>query len=243
MMVLLMVNGNGISGMISFRVKNMLLRKIIYMGECGEGTVYFDTQKQLALLAPSSSLLSTAGASITNKAIPILIGVFMFGLGLKTTNPFGGHYSHGTLVFLIVLWLLEFFGFVWLMEMALYRNVKYAQPTSRRNFRVAVYGNLVWNNFGDKKATIGKKCLMSGVVLIMLFLNMAFLPILHYSVLPDVMSHAKIDSGIILLSLWGIIPAILVLLIWQNNPIRFLNIVGQYQKRQLKWGQETNRID
>ena len=84
---------------------HMLLRKIIYIGESGEGAVYFDTERHLALSAPKSKLLNTEATSLTNRFIPILVGFLILGggVGLFTyANPFGGYYSYGTLIFLIL---------------------------------------------------------------------------------------------------------------------------------------------
>lgn len=59
----------------------MLLRKIIYIGESGEGTVYFDTERNLALSAPKSKLLNTEAAGMTNRFIPVLVGLLILGGG------------------------------------------------------------------------------------------------------------------------------------------------------------------
>ncbi|MGT2950296.1 hypothetical protein BU202_01890 [Streptococcus cuniculi] len=217
----------------------MFFRKVIYMGECGEGAVYFDTERNLALVAPQSKLLNTAGTEKTNLLIPGLITLGFGGTGLTVANPFGGYYSEATFVFLIIAWIVECVGLIWLLERALYKNVKHAQPTTRQNFRSAVYGNLFWNNFGDKRVTFGKKLVMFIVVCSILAANLAFVPALLYHVIPNILNQVSIDSDIIILSIWGIMPAILVLLVWQNNPIRWLNVVEKYQKRQIKWGKSV----
>ncbi|MTB63938.1 hypothetical protein GGG87_02845 [Streptococcus sp. zg-86] len=217
----------------------MFLRKIIYIGECGEGTVYFDTERNLALVAPKSKLLNTAGARETNLWIPGLIALGIGGTGLAVTNPFSGYYSKAMLVFLIIAWIVECVGMIWLLERALYKNVTEAQPTTRQNFRTAVYGNLFWNNFGDKRVTFGKKMVMFIVVCSMLAVNLAFVPALIYDVIPKMLNQVSLDNSIIILSIWGIMPAILVLLIWQNNPIRWFNIVGRYQRREIQWGKSA----
>ncbi|MGT2950282.1 hypothetical protein BU202_01960 [Streptococcus cuniculi] len=217
----------------------MFFRKVIYMGECGEGAVYFDTERNLALVAPQSMLLNTAGAGKTNLLIPGLIALGFGGTGLTVANPFGGHYSEATLVFLIIAWTVEFFGLVWLLERVLYKNVKRAQPTTRENFRLAVYGNLIWNNFGDKRATTGKKIWLSVLLSAILIANIGIVPIVYKMILPLINNREQIGSEIIMISLMGTMPFSLVLLVWQNNPIRWLNVVEKYQKRQIKWGKKT----
>ncbi|MGT2964092.1 hypothetical protein [Streptococcus acidominimus] len=218
----------------------MFFRKIVYMGECGEGAVYFDTERNLALLAPPSRLLNTAGAGKTNLLIPALVALGFGGTGLVVANPFGGYYSYATLIYLVLLWLIECFGLIWLLERALYKNVKQAQSTTRQHFRTAVYGNLFWNNFGDKRATVGKKLFFVFVIISMIIVNIALIPVFLESILPDINNNAQIDNGIILTSLLGLMPAILVILVWQNNPIRWFNIVGRYQRREIPWGKSVN---
>lgn len=212
-----------------------MLRKIIYIGECGDGVVYFDTVRHIALIAQRSKLLSQSGAAYTNKFIPLLIFLLIFGVGGFVANPFGGHYTYATLVFLVVLWILEFFGMIFLLNRALYKNVKLAKPTDATNFRVALYGNLIWQNFSNKKVTLQKKLVFLVLILILLIVNVSIVPIMMYAVIPDIENRAPIDSGIVISSLWGLMPAVLFLMIWQNNPLQFLKVAEKYQKRQLKW--------
>lgn len=210
-----------------------MFRKIIYMGKCGEGAVYFDTEQQCPLLAQKSKLLNTEGARRTNRLIvPIIVSASLGGSSLIFANSFGGYYSESTLIFLIAVWLMECFGLIWLVERALYKNVKEAIPTTRENFRRAVYSNLFWNNFSDKKVTIGKKVwawIMTGTMLLL-----SFSPLLIIKVGFNMLSNA-IGSEIIGISFIGIMSAIAFIMIWQNNPIRWLNIVEKYQKRQINW--------
>ncbi|HEL0661414.1 TPA: hypothetical protein TUX94_000255 [Streptococcus equi subsp. zooepidemicus] len=217
-----------------------LVRKIIYIGECNESAVYFDTEKNIALSAPKSHLLNTTAAGRINRWLPILVGVMVIGGGsigfFTTANPFGGYYNYGTLVFLMFAWLFEFIGLVWIVERALYKHVKQAQPTDKRYFRAAIYSNLLWNNFEDKRVTIGKKIWAWVMTGIFIAVNCSIIPIVNKIVLSDVRNQVPIGSDIILTSMLGIMPFCLVLLIWQNNPIRFFNIVGKYQKRELIWG-------
>lgn len=58
-----------------------LVRKIIYIGECNESAVYFDTEKNIALSAPKSHLLNTTAAGRINRWLPILVGVMVIGGG------------------------------------------------------------------------------------------------------------------------------------------------------------------
>ncbi|MBF0777947.1 hypothetical protein [Streptococcus cuniculi] len=71
-----------------------------------------------------------------------------------------------------------------------------------------------------------------------LIANVGLILIFQKMLLPLINNGEKIGSEIIMIFLWGIMPFCLILLIWQNNPIRFFNIVEKYQKRQIKWGKD-----
>lgn len=71
--------------------------------------------------------------------------------------------------------------------------------------------------------------------------NIGCIPIFQNTVLPLIRNQSKIGSEIIMISLLGIMPFCLILLTWQNNPIRFFNTVAKYQKREIKWDKEMNK--
>lgn len=90
-----------------------LFRDIIYIGESGEGTVYFDTVRNIALVSLKSRLLDTNKSKILNRYIPFLIGTMLsLGAVLHFSNSFSGYYTYGTLIFLSILWAFEFFALV-----------------------------------------------------------------------------------------------------------------------------------
>ncbi|WP_410530997.1 hypothetical protein QN328_04750 [Streptococcus agalactiae] len=43
-----------------------------------------------------------------------------------------------------------------LLERALYKDVNHMVKASKKEFKIAADGNLMWNNFSDKKVTIKK---------------------------------------------------------------------------------------
>ncbi|WP_424554763.1 hypothetical protein [Streptococcus agalactiae] len=135
----------------------MILRKKIYIGETSQGVIYYDTQTGEILAANKSNLLNTEKSGQLNKLIPYLIVLFLSFGGLGITSFSFGEYNKTILMILIVLWVLEFIGMVILLEQALYKYVKHAVSSTKKEFQIAAKGNLFWNNFGDKKITLGKK--------------------------------------------------------------------------------------
>ncbi|WP_237665695.1 hypothetical protein [Streptococcus agalactiae] len=135
----------------------MILRKKIYIGETSQGVIYYDTQTGEILAANKSNLLNTEKSGQLNKFIPYLIVLFLSFGSLGITSFSFGEYNKTILMILIVLWVLEFIGMVILLEQALYKYVKHTVSSTKKEFKIAADGNLMWNNFGDKRVTRGKK--------------------------------------------------------------------------------------
>ena len=118
------------------------------------------------------------------------------------------------------------------MEKILYKNIKSVTPTTKQAFREALYGNIIWNNFSNKKITKSKKLWAWIVTLCILFFSIASLIV---AAIVFNMIGKTIGSEIIAISLLGLLPGLSVFLIWQNNIIRWMCIVENYQKRKIKW--------
>ena len=151
------------------------MRKIIFIGQSGDKAVYYNTRTKEALVADKSVLLNTEGARKTNNAIIPLMFAFVFlGIigGLVAIPAFSGfRYSSWMVPPYIVAQFFVCFGFIWMMEEALYKEVKQVQGASSQQFAKAVDSNLFWDNFSDKKATFGKM-LAFMIVMLLVFMTM-----------------------------------------------------------------------
>lgn len=150
------------------------MRKIIFIGQSGDKAVYYNTRTKQALVADKSVLLNTEGARKTNKAIIPLMLVFIF-LGLigemVAIPAFSGfRYSSWMVPPYIVAQFFVCFGFIWMMEEALYKEVKQVQGASSQQFAKAVDSNLFWENFSEKKATFGKMFIFM-IVMLLVFMT------------------------------------------------------------------------
>ncbi|MCK1222208.1 hypothetical protein [Streptococcus uberis] len=214
----------------------MILRKKIYIGETSQRVIYYDTQTGEILAANKSKLLNTEESGQLNKFIPYLIGLFMLFGSLGITSFSFGEYNYTILMLLIILWVMEFFGMVILLERALYKDVNHMVKASKKEFKIAADGNLMWNNFSDKKVTIKKKIISWFMVFLVGICG--FSPILIINIIINSMGKS-IRSEIVMLSLIGLMPAVMVIGIFQNNPIRFFKAVeevrsNKYQKKMKK---------
>ena len=189
------------------------------------------------LAAPKSKLLNTDAASGNRKHIILsmctLLAVSSIMQFFPETRFFTGVYSYGTLIYFLLIWLLEVILLLVIVEHALYKNVSLAQPTSKDNFRKAVNSNLFWNNFSDKKVTPGKKLFAWFFTVFMAVIGLAG-PISILSMLVLKMMGTPIGSEVFPLSLMGILPAVAILLLWQNNMIRWLKAVERYRNSRVE---------
>lgn len=216
----------------------MFFRKVIYIGESEGQAIYVHIDEpRNPLSAPKSKLLNTDAARGNRKHIILSICTLLAVSGIMQFFPetrfFTGVYSYGTLIYFLLIWLLEIMLLLVIVERALYKNVALVQPTSKDNFRKAVNSNLFWNNFSDKKVTPVKKLFAWFFTVFMAVIGLAG-PISVLSMLIFKMMETPIGSGILPLSLMGILPAVAVLLLWQNNMIRWLKAVERYRNSRVK---------
>lgn len=216
----------------------MFFRKVIYIGESEGQAIYIHVDEpRNPLSAPKSKLLNTDAASGNRKHIILsmctLLAVSSIMQFFPETRFFTGVYSYGTLIYFLLIWLLEVILLLVIVEHALYKNVSLAQPTSKDNFRKAANSNLFWNNFSDKKVTPGKKLFAWFFTVFMAVIGLVG-PISILSMLVLKMMGTPIGSEVFPLSLMGILPAVAVLLLWQNNMIRWLKAVERYRNSRVK---------
>ncbi|EGJ39260.1 hypothetical protein [Streptococcus sanguinis] len=220
------------------------MRKIIFIGQSGDGAVYYNTRTREALVADKSALLNTEGARRSNRGIAPLIALFSFlGLlgGFVSIPIFSGfRYNSGMVPIFILCLFLIIFGFIWMMEVALYKGVKRARGATKQDFKEAVYSNLFWENFSEKKATFGKITVFLIIQLVILFLTF-----IGIATVPNIVSsfikQEKFDAQIIFSLLIGLFPALLYLFLFQNNPIRWLLAVRKYEQGKVVFAEEKEK--
>ena len=210
------------------------MRKIIFIGQIGDQAVYYNTRTKEALVANKSVLLNTEGARRSNRSIVPLIAIFsLLGLlgGFLAIPIFSGFRYNSAMVPIFILCIsFIIFGFVWMMEVALYKEVKQVRGATKQQFKKALYSNLFWDNFSNKKATVAK---MLAFLIVMLLVFMATIVIFAAAIPGTIDSFNKqepFDIQIVFSPLGGLFPAVSYLLLFQNNPIRWLLAVRKFEK-------------
>ena len=221
------------------------MRKIIFIGQSGDEAVYYNTRTKEALVADKSALLNTEGARKTNKAIIPLIFAFVFlGIigGLVAIPAFSGfRYSSWMVPPYIVAQFFVCFGFIWMMEEALYKEVKQVQGASSQQFAKAVDSNLFWDNFSDKKATFGKMLAFMIVMLLVFMTTIVIFVATIPSIIDSFNKQETFDIQIFFSLLAGLFPAVSYLLLFQNNPIRWLLAVRKYEQGKVIFREEIEK--
>lgn len=221
------------------------MRKIIFIGQSGDKAVYYNTRTKEALVADKSALLNTEGARKTNSAIIPLMFAFVFlGIigGLVAIPAFSDfRYSSWMVPPYIVAQFFVCFGFIWMMEEALYKEVKQVQGASSQQFAKAVDSNLLWENFSEKKATFGKMFAFMIVMLLVFMTTIVIFVATIPSIIDSFNKQETFDIQIFFSLLAGLFPAVSYLLLFQNNPIRWLLAVRKYEQGKVIFAEEEEK--
>ena len=221
------------------------MRKIIFIGQSGDEAVYYNTRTREALVASKSALLNTEGARKSNRSIAPFIAISTFlGLigGIVAIPAFSGfRYSSWMVPPYIATHFFVCFGFIWMMEEALYKEVKQVQGASSQQFAKAVDSNLFWDNFSDKKATFGKMLAFMIVMLLVFMTTIVIFVATIPSIIDSFNKQETFDIQIFFSLLAGLFPAVSYLLLFQNNPIRWFLAVRKYEQGKVIFKEEIKK--
>ena len=214
-----------------------LRRRRVFIGECDGQAVYYDQKTREALAAPKSVLLNTEGARKTNAYIPKLVIFFMAGgpaISGFFSLKFIGVYNWFSLACILLFWLMQFSLLVAILERALYKNVRKAQPTTEKVFYYAASHNLLVKNQFDPRqlGTLAFRFVRFAVniVSIYYFLYFLTLPLKFGQPIGDE-SYGLWLAGLLFFSVF--------LLYNQNNPVRFVKIMRLYSQGKVRFKEEV----
>ncbi|MFS9143029.1 hypothetical protein [Streptococcus infantis] len=211
-------------------------RRRVFIGECDGQAVYYDQRTGEALAAPKSKLLNTEKAGETNSFIPELVILLLAGgpaISGFFSLKFIGVYNWFSLACLLLFWLMQFSLLVAILERALYKNVRKAQPTTEKVFYYAASHNLFVKNQFDPRQ-LGTLAFRFGrfvvnIVSIYYFLYFLTIPLKF---------GRPIDEGY---TLWfaGLLFFSVFLLYNQNNTVRFVKIMRLYSQGKVRFKEEV----
>ena len=211
-------------------------RRRVFIGECDGQAVYYDQKTGEALAAPKSRLLNTEKAGDTNAFIPDLVILLLAGgpaISGFFSLKFVGVYNWFSLACILLFWLMQFFSLVALLERALYKNVRKAQPTTEKVFYYAASHNLLVKNQFDPRqlGTLAFRFVRFAVNIVSIYYFLYFLPL-------PLKFGQPINEGY---GLWfaGLLFFVIFLMYNQNNPVRFVKIMRLYSQGKVRFKEEV----
>ena len=213
-----------------------LRRRRVFIGECDGQAVYYDQKTGEALAAPKSRLLNTEKAGDTNAFIPDLVILLLAGgpaISGFFSLKFVGVYNWFSLACILLFWLMQFFSLVALLERALYKNVRKAQPTTEKVFYYAASHNLLVKNQFDPRqlGTLAFRFVRFAVNIVSIYYFLYFLTL-------PLKFGQPINEGY---GLWfaGLLFFVIFLMYNQNNPVRFVKIMRLYSQGKVRFKEEV----
>jgi len=128
-----------------------------------------------------------------------------------------------------------------MLEKALYKNVRSTVLANEEQFKAAVNSSLIWEGFSDKKATFGKIFFFIFIIFILLFcvgiVGMFGIP----GMLIPYYNHEWFDLSLLFSPIAGVLPAVVVISLFQNNPIRWLLAMRKYEQGEVIFAEEKEK--
>lgn len=220
------------------------MRKIIYIGQGNQQSVYYNTRTREALVTESSTSSETDGAISSKKSkwpwllffaflLVTIIGIWIHSLIV----PF--RLSEWMIPIHLAAILFVFIGSVYGFEKLFYSGAKSLIPASEEQFKDAVESSTFWRKSPDKEPTVDKIILYLFAILVLLFV---FVIVVFFAIPGTFIpyyEHEWFEPSMFMVPIGAtIVPISVVLLLFQNNPIRWLLAVRKYKQGKVLFGEE-----
>ena len=222
------------------------MRKIIYIGQGSQQSIYYNTRTREALTTESSNLPDSEGAISSKKSKWSWILFFAFLLVAiisiwirSLIMPF--RLSEWMIPIHLAAILFVFIGSVYGFEKLFYSGAKSLVPASEEQFKDAVESSTFWRKSPDKEPTVDKIILYLFVILVLLFV---FVIVVFFAIPGTFIpyyEHEWFEPSMFMVPIGAtIVPISVVLLLFQNNPIRWLLAVRKYKQGKVIFREEKN---
>ncbi len=220
------------------------MRKIIYIGQGSLQSVYYNARTREALTTESSASSDTEGAISSKKSKWPWVVFFAFllvtiiGIWIRSLiAPF--KLSEWMVPIHLAAILFVFIGSVYGFEKLFYSGAKSLVPASEEQFKEAVESSKFWKKSPDKEPTVDKIILYLFVILVLLFV---FVIVVFFAIPGTFIpyyEHEWFEPSMFMVPIGAtIVPISVVLLLFQNNPIRWLLAVRRYKQGKVIFGEE-----
>ena len=222
------------------------MRKIIYIGQGSLQSIYYNTRTREALTTESSNLPDSEGAISSKKSKWPWVVFFAFllvaiiGIWIRSLiMPF--RLSEWMIPIHLAAILFVFIGSVYGFEKLFYSGAKSLVPASEEQFKDAVESSTFWRKSPDKEPTVDKIILYLFVILVLLFV---FVIVVFFAIPATFIPYYEqewFEPSMFMVPIGAtIVPISVVLLLFQNNPIRWLLAVRKYKQGKVLFGEEKN---
>ena len=222
------------------------MRKIIYIGQGCQQSVYYNTRTREALATEYSNLPDSEGAISSKKSKWPWVLFFAFllvtiiGIWIRSLiAPF--RLSEWMIPIHLAAILFVFIGSVYGFEKLFYSGAKSLVPASEEQFKEAVESSKFWKKSPDKEPTVDKIILYLFVILVLLFV---FVIVVFFAIPGTFIpyyEHEWFEPSMFMVPIGAtIVPISVVLLLFQNNPIRWLLAVRKYKQGKVLFREEKN---
>ena len=223
------------------------MRKIIYIGQGNQQSVYYNTKTREALTTESSNLPDSEGAISSKKSKWPWIVFFGFLLVAiisiwirSLIAPF--KLSEWMIPIHLAAILFVFIGSVYGFEKLFYSGAKSLVPASEEQFKEAVESSKFWKKSPDKEPTVDKIILYLFAILVLLFV---FVIVVFFAIPGTFIpyyEHEWFEPSMFMVPIGAtIVPISVVLLLFQNNPIRWLLAVRKYEQGKVIFAEEEEK--
>lgn len=222
------------------------MRKIIYIGQGSLQSVYYNTRTREALTTESSTVSDTDGAISSKKSKWPWVLLFAFLLVAVISiwirsliAPF--RLSEWMIPIHLAAILFVFIGSVYGFEKLFYSGAKSLVPASEDQFKDAVESSTFWRKSPDKEPTVDKIILYLFAILVLLFV---FVIVVFFAIPGTFIpyyEHEWFEPSMFMVPIGAtIVPVSVVLLLFQNNPIRWLLAVRKYKQGKVIFREKKN---
>lgn len=220
------------------------MRKIIFIGQSGDEAVYYNTKTREALATESSASSETDGAISSKKSKWPWVVFFVFllvtiiGIWIRSLlAPF--RLSEWMAPIHLAAILFVFIGSVYGFEKLFYSGAKSLVPASEEQFKEAVESSKFWKKSPDKEPTVDKIILYLFVILVLLFV---FVIVVFFAIPGTFIPYYEqewFEPSMFMVPIGAtIVPISVVLLLFQNNPIRWILAVRKYKQGKVLFREE-----
>lgn len=220
------------------------MRKIIYIGQGSLQSIYYNTRTREALTTESSTVSDTDGAISSKKSKWPWLLFFAFLLVAVISiwirsliAPF--RLSEWMIPIHLAAILFVFIGSVYGFEKLFYSGAKSLVPASEEQFKEAVERSTFWRKSPDKEPTVDKIILYLFVILVLLFV---FVIVVFFAIPATFIPYYEqewFEPSMFMVPIGAtIVPISVVLLLFQNNPIRWILAVRKYKQGKVLFREE-----